>query len=327
MKTSKLLITGAGGPAAIAFMKAIRHAPIEVYAADMDPKASGLYLVPPARRLIVPPGRDSNFVAQLLKACRTWGIDVLVPTVDEELLPIAQARREFESIQTSLMLTSEASLRRCLDKGATASLCAPVIPTPRSAVLTQNLDLSRWAYPFIAKPRFGSGGRGVQRIENAEAARALSRDGELLVQEYLPGEEYSVDVLCAPDGMLLAAVPRSRLKVDSGVAVASQTIADPEMIGLAKEVVHRLGLSFVSNVQFRRCVSGVPRLLEVNPRFPGTMSLTVASGINMPELALRLILGQPIPERVDQFEELMMVRYWEEKFLDPREYQALKRAI
>jgi hypothetical protein len=70
----------------------------------------------------------------------------------------------------------------------------------------------------IVKPRAGSGSRGIRLIERRAELEALERDGTLLVQEHLPGPEYSLDVLARADGHVAAVVPRERLKVDSGIA-------------------------------------------------------------------------------------------------------------
>ena len=67
-------------------------------------------------------------------------------------------------------------------------------------------------------------------------------------------------------------------------------------------------------MQVKVDAEGEPALLEVNPRFPGTMPLTVAAGIDMPELAIGEALGTPIPDGPLPFRDLAMVRYFEERF-------------
>ena len=57
----RLLITGAGGAAAISVWKSLA-AEHELHMADMDPLASGLYLVPEAQRLIIPRGDDPRLL-------------------------------------------------------------------------------------------------------------------------------------------------------------------------------------------------------------------------------------------------------------------------
>ena len=86
-----VLITGAGGAAAVSLYKAYATAPnITCFMADIDPYAAGLYLVPQERRILLPRGDHKAFVPVLLHACQNNGIDVLIPTVEAEMMPIAQ---------------------------------------------------------------------------------------------------------------------------------------------------------------------------------------------------------------------------------------------
>ena len=79
----------------------------------------------------------------------------------------------------------------------------------------------------------------------------------------------------------------------------------------------RIGLRYTANIQFRRDARGTPVLLEVNARFPGTMPLTVHSGVNMPLMSLRDVLGEPPPEGPLPFRDVAVVRYWTEAFIEP----------
>ncbi|WP_197536264.1 ATP-grasp domain-containing protein [Blastococcus saxobsidens] len=158
-------------------------------------------------------------------------------------------------------------------------------------------------------------------VEDPAALRALGSDEDILVQAHLPGDEYSVDTLADADGHVAAAVPRSRLRVDSGVSVAGATVADAELEDTARRVAAAIGLVGVANVQLRRDAAGRPALLEVNPRFPGAMPLTVAAGVDMPSLALDLALGRLLPDRVP-FTELAVVRYLEDVFVAPADIVA-----
>lgn len=81
----------------------------------------------------------------------------------------------------------------------------------------------------VAEPRHGSGGRGVRIVGHPSQPTATARDGSEIVQEVLPGVEHSLDVLAYRDGTIAAVVPRTRLKVDSGIAVAGCTVPDPSL--------------------------------------------------------------------------------------------------
>jgi len=175
------------------------------------------------------------------------------------------------------------------------------------------------------KPRSGSGSRGIRRVERAEELEALPRDGTLLAQELLPGAEYSLDVLARADGHVSAVVPRARLKVDSGIAVTGRTLHDDGLERFARDVAGLIGLTTVANVQVKEDAAGAPALLEVNPRFPGTMPLTIAAGVDMPRLAIGEALGTPIPEGPLPFADIAMVRYFEERFFSFDDIADLQR--
>lgn len=313
-----VLVTGAGGPAGVAVIRSLlRRGGIRVVAADMDAYASGLYLVPATDRRLVPPGLADDFGDRVLALCRDERVDVLFPTVDVELPVIARRAPEFAEHGTAVASPSLETLTVCLDKFLLAQRCAGVLPVPRTELLSPAAAEGR-DFPVIVKPRRGAGSRGIQLVESAAELLALGTDDTRLVQDHLPGEEFSVDVLAGLDGSVIAAVPRSRLRVDSGVSVAGRTVRDPELESAARAVAVAIGLTTVANVQLKRDSAGRAALLEVNPRFPGAMPLTVAAGVDMPSLTLDLALGRPVPARVE-FQELAVVRYLEDVFLDPSE--------
>jgi len=321
LRTVRVLVTGAGGPAAVSVMKSLGADPsVSVIAADMDPWAAGLYLVPPDQRTLVPAGAAPEFADVAMERCLELGVDVLIPTCDAELQPLGQARADFRRAGVELLLAPDHALQVCLDKLALAERCAGHVPVPRTERLDKVADPGSWAYPVMVKPRRGSGSRGISVITSGQDLARLEASADHIVQDYLPGAEYSIDVLADATGHVVASVPRVRERVDSGVSVAGRTLHDEELERLGAAVAAATGLTYVANVQFRRDALGRPALLEVNPRFPGTMPLTVASGVDMPLLALDSLRGKPLPERAG-FREVAMVRYLEERFLELGEVQ------
>ena len=174
----------------------------------------------------------------------------------------------------------------------------------------------------LLKQDEGTGGQGMLRVGRPASDPAPVADAQWLSIEratallddeqrsggglwprqavaYLPGEEYSVDVLC-DQGEVLAGLVRLRRASRGGLATDSETVSAPGVLDAARQVVACAGLSYVNNVQFRRDAQGAPRLLEVNPRIPGTIGLTVQAGLNLPLAACCLALGErlslPEPE-------------------------------
>ena len=321
---ARVLVTGAGGPAAVAVLRALAPR-AELYAVDIDPCAAGLHLVDVHRRAIVRPGEHPLFVDELIEHCRMWDIDVLIPTVDCELVPVAAATGCFAAIGTSAVVGPAEALAICLDKWRLAG-AATSVPAPFTVLLDDRFDDDSFpSWPAIVKPRLGSGSRGVCRIEHPSELAGVRHDGTQILQEYLPGEELSVDVYVDADQRPIGAVPRQRLRVDSGVSIAGRTVHDPDATDLAFDVVQALGLTGPANVQCRRDRSGRLALLEINPRFPGALPLTIRAGFNIAAIALDEALGTP-PTPLTSYDEVAVVRHLEDVVVSPQSFDELERS-
>lgn len=323
MPLPKVLITGAGGPAGVVCIKSLLGR-AEIYAVDMSPLSPGLFLVPAHRRGLVPAGRAPDFSAALQALCERWQIDVVIPTVDSELVPCADLAPTLAAHGTHVMISPAAALATCLDKWALAEALHNTVPLPRTEIAA-HADPSTWPLPLIAKPRTGSGGRGIMLIESPAELLPLLDRNDLLLQEYLPGTEYSVDVLVGRDGGI-AAVVRDRMRTDSGIAIVAKVVRDSEIEALAQSAAAKLGLLGILNVQFKRDRDGRPKLLEINPRPPGSLALSIAAGADMVMWSIQHLLGQHLP-LVPPIAEIAMVRTWQEQYVDIRELEALEPSM
>lgn len=336
----KVLLTGAGGPAAVAAIRAMAPR-AELFAVDIDPLAVGLYLVDSDHRALVPRGDDPAFVDHLAGLADRWNVDVVIPTVDSELIPVAAAVDRFAAADRLVMVPSVEALERTVDKWQLVDGLRGSEAVPHTVLLEAGFDPADWSasgqtWPALVKPRLGSGGRGVAVVETPDelaaraggsgpGARQVGFDGSFILQELLPGDEISVDVLARRDGVVVAAVPRLRLKVDSGIAVAGETIHDDSAIRMATDVVTAAGLAGPLNVQFKRSVSGEWKLLEINPRLPGSSPLTIAAGVDFVNLALDDLLGAELDDWYD-FIDVAMVRHWEDVVIPAGEFERTARS-
>lgn len=311
----RVLVTGAGGAAGVAVIRSLmKRGDVDVFAGDMDGWAAGLYLVQADRRRLLQPGLAPDFVDGIADLCREDSIDVVISTVDVELPPLAARRTELAG--AVLAAPSVATLDVTLDKWLLAERCAPLLRVPTTRLLDASGIASDWDFPVIVKPRRGAGSRGVHLVHDRAELEAHTPDDSQLIQENLPGEEFSVDVLADAAGNVIVAVPRTRARVDSGVSIAGRTLHDEALESTAAAVAQAIGLDGVANVQLRYDVNGVPALLEVNPRFPGALPLTIAAGADLPSLALDLALGRELPSRLE-FRDLATVRFLEDIYVDP----------
>ena len=134
-------MTGAGGPSGISILRAMAGEPVELLAADIDPYAAGLYLVPPDRRAILPRGDDPAFADGAARArAAASRVAVVVPTVDSELLPVAAApRRVRRRRRRPLVVAAAETLSVCLDKWALDACCRDHVRVPRTVLADEGV--------------------------------------------------------------------------------------------------------------------------------------------------------------------------------------------
>ena len=117
-----------------------------------------------------------------------------------------------------------------------------------------------------------------------------------LFVEFLPGQEFTVDILCGLQGNLVVAVPRSRLEVDRGISSRGKTEKRQDIIQYTKKICSILKFIGPINIQFKLNQEGKPRLMDVNPRMSGGFPITAASGVNSLELMINILKGEELPE-------------------------------
>ena len=320
MKKLNVLITGAGGAAAIAFYQSVKCMDINVFMADMSPHSTGLYLVKPANRYLLKAADEAEFIDDLFQLCINNDMDVLIPTVDSELLKVTKNSHLFENNGIKVVSSSYAAISNVLDKYKLMTCLENEFKLAWFKNYDADLDVNDLVFPCLSKPRCDSGSRGIKIIELAEDLASLPLDDSYMIQEFLPGKEYSVDVYLNEENHAIASVVRERVKIYGGVAVVSKTLEMSKLSSLAARIAEHLKLRYAVNVQFKLNEDGVPCLLEINPRYPGTISLTVAAGVNMPEMSIREAMGLSLNSYYP-YEEIAMVRYWQEVFMPINEFQ------
>ncbi len=179
---------------------------------------------------------------------------------------------------------------------------------------------ARRAFPLFIKPRFGRGGVGAHAIHSAkDLAFFVEYVENPVVQEYLDGPEFTIDVLCDFRHRPISIVPRERVVVRAGVIDRGRTVHDRTLIELAKSVTQALPFSGAINIQCR-VVDGEPVVFEINPRFSGGIPLTIAAGADFPRYLVDLALGRPVPARIGRFrDQLWMTSYEASIFVDAEE--------
>ncbi|RPI59706.1 MAG: ATP-grasp domain-containing protein, partial [Planctomycetaceae bacterium] len=262
--------------------------------------------------LVVPSVGMLHYITTLLEIVEQHKIGLLVPLTDNDLRVLSRHRDKFAAIGCTVMAGSEESVMLCRDKVKTNNLLAKA---GLSSIATWELKefYKKPFYPCFMKPVRGSAGVGTGVIHNERELRGhVATFGDMLiVQEYVPGQEYTIDVYRSRDGVVRCVVPRQRLSVRSGEVEKGITIKDTELINAAVKLSGMLGdLWGVFCCQCRRIAGKPPRFFEVNPRFGGGSLLSIAAGANLPLYLLQEVLGLPITAKLGEFtDHLMMLRY------------------
>lgn len=314
-----VLITSAGSAPAVAVIKALRaqcETDVEIIAVDMDPLSPGFHLSDRSHLVVHPD--DDCFIPRMMDICSEEQVSFIFPIIDEELLVFARNRKTFGEKGIRVIVNDAEVIIIANNKLSANEFCLShgiKIPGRVAAGADPEEQAGDVGYPLIVKPLDGRGSVGVQKIhDREELAFALQRGKGLLVQEFIEGDEYTIDIVASPRGEILQAVPRRRLVTKAGMSYKGKTAKDVELMEYGKTIAREFGVNGPANVQ---CIVGEGGcyFIELNPKFGAGLPLTVAAGVNVPLLLLKMAMGCEVStDELDFQDNLYMLRYWQEIF-------------
>ena len=281
--------------------------PGRVIATDVNAYSPAVHVAD--RAYAVPLATDPGYTEALLDICRAERIRLVVPTIDDELTVVGEARERFRQMGVFAACSSAATAAACNDKYETCTqLTAHGIPAA-TTYLPHELPASP-VFPLFIKPRVGRGAVGAHVLNDArDLAYFLDRVESPIVQEYLTGPEFTIDVLCDGRGRPISIVPRERVVVRSGVIDRGRTVKSRPLIELAERVCEAFVFTGALNIQCRMRGSEA-RVFEINPRFSGGIDLTIAAGADFPGLLVQMALGRRLMPRIGEFrDDLWICKY------------------
>lgn len=260
---------------------------------------------------VAPAGKtaDEEFarVRQALEAC---GADVCLPVAMDAFYFCAKFRKELSEVCALPPLPDAATIDVFGDKGKTAEFCrAHGISHPESRCFPTEAELRAAAhslpYPILLKPKTGTGSAGIQRIDStAELWQKLQgrRAADFVFQQFVAGYDIDASVLCVDGKILSTAIQRRPQTKGPPPFGVIEFLEHAPTHALASQVVSAANYSGVAHLDCRVDErTGEPYLLEVNPRFWGSLSAADVAGANFAAGMARLALGQAaaIPAQVD----------------------------
>lgn len=319
----RLLVTGAGAPGIVGTLYALRHNPdgaaVFILGVDMNAHAAGRALCDAFE--LVPKPSDPVYAEMMLAHCRKHRIALIVPQTTAETLYYATHRSIFENAGIKVMVCGKTeSVTRANDKFLLAGLFKDLsLPYPHNELADSATAVTdaarRIGYPdknVVAKLPNSNGSRGLRILSSAHADLDTFLNDKpnagtvtleefttmleghsfppLMVCEYLPGAEYSVDVFA--DGEAFVAVPRVRLQIRSGISFWNRIELRRDMQEASAKIARALGMRGVFGFQFKLNDRGEPAILECNPRIQGTMVASMVAGVNVIWLGVCAALGR-----------------------------------
>jgi carbamoyl-phosphate synthase large subunit len=305
------------------FRRALRDLRLagSVQVTDVNPLSPTVLIADKAH--MVPLSDDPTYIDHILELCVRERIGLVVPTIDDELPVFSESKKRFEDLGVKVAVSDAFVTSLCNDKFATSAyLRERGVPAAEAWLPDTVPDDVR--FPVFVKPRYGRGSVGAFRAcDRRELDFFLSYVPGAVVQEYLEGTEYTIDLFCDFDGQPLSAVPRERAVIRAGVIDRGRTVADPCLVNLATTCAAVLKFEGACNIQCRM-VNGRPVIFEINPRFSGGIPLTIAAGADFPQMLVQLAIGRTVKPSVGEFAaDLWMTSYESSFFVDATRLAAL----
>ena len=312
---AKVLMTDAGYRNALAALQSLGRRGIPVVMAGPDSRGYafhsrycrglGVY-THPARSV-------EGFVSDLIRLLRLGSCEVLIPISMNSTIPVSLYKNRLLKY-AKVPVADYKVVEMAQDKMKTLRIAEEIgISTPKTITPEGLREVKRIAkdldYPVIIKTRRGAGSlRDVRKantpkeliqkyaelesLSNATSNYLLEDYRRPMIQEFVPGEIYDVCVLFN-EGEARAALAQRRVitfPLGGGFGIVNETVRDFRLIKLALRLLESMNWHGVAQVEFRLDADGKPKLMEVNPKFWGTLELSIKAGIDFPHLLYKMAI-------------------------------------
>ena len=293
----KIMITYVGGIAAQSVIKMIKKSQykdrIEIIGTDCDKYAAGFEWVDKPYLVSKVP----ECLSQYDQIIRKEKPDLILPTGEEDLSHLSKYENAY--------MCDEKLIELCQDKYKFYKHYKTFygFQMPQTELSWEDLEL-----PMIQKPITGRGSRGFELLENAGHIAAVENRPMRIYQEYLPGQEYTIDVLLTDKTKII--VPRKRVNVKGGNSTCGKIELNRDIITFLQNFFKDSSFRGPLCVQMKEDKHGVPKLTEINPRFGGGSIFTTIAGINFIDVILAEKFGDKL--ELEEPREITITRYWDE---------------
>lgn len=285
---------------------------LRLVAVDRSPTAPGMACADAAHGA---PSADSDryidFVCDVIAA---EGVHALIPTIDHDLPVLAANKPRLRAAGCVPLVCNPDVVRVGRDKIETFHfLKRHGFDTPETWTLDEVLARHTHEFPYFLKPRYGFAAIGARRVADLDELRFHGRRiDEAIVQEFVGGQEYTLDAYVGLGGATRCVVPRARWQVRAGEVIKGVVVKDPQIMSAGTRLTDQLGSGAVGVITLQCIVTPERRIrfIEINTRFGGGAPLAIAAGADFPAWLMLELLGERPDIRPDGFRHgLCMLRY------------------
>lgn len=299
------------------FAKARKKAGLDgiIVAADISNTAPAIYYAD--KFYIIPRISDDKYIDAVIDVCQKENIKLIVPTIDTELLKLSQNREKIESkTNAKLHLSGNEVISICRDKNKTQQFFEENgFGVPRQ-LSREDIHNENYHFPLFIKPEDGSSSINTFKINNkSELEFFMEYVKKPIVQEFVEGTEYSVDVFCDFSGNPITIVPRIRIATRGGEIAKGRIVKDREIIDDVKRLVDTLKPSGHITIQCMKTPHGI-RYIEINPRFGGGAPMSIDAGADSCLNLYKLLSGQTLEYNEDYKDGALFIRFDNSIMLD-----------
>lgn len=280
----------------------------KVIAVDISKTAPALYFAD--EYYIVPRITDNNYIESIIDICKKRDISLIVPTIDTELLKLSENRKRIEKeCNAKILLSRDAVIKICRNKHNTQKFLENNGFKVPVCLSDEDIKGKKYKFPLFIKPEDGSSSINAFKINNEEELNFFRNYiNKPIIQEFISGTEYSVDVFCDFDSNPITIVPRKRVAIRGGEILKGQVEKNRIIIDDVKRMVEILQPIGHITVQCMITERGV-EYIEINPRFGGGAPMSIDAGADSCKNLFRLLKGEKLKYNEDYRDNIFFSRF------------------
>ena len=265
---------------------------------------------------IVPRMTEPGYIDEIISICKDECIDGVLSLIDPELSLLAQHKKTFEAVGTTVIGSSYELCEMALDKWAMYNwLTEHGYPCAKTYVqfseFEQALTNDEVSFPVFVKPRFGSASLHISKADDMETAEFLFKhQPDMIVQEFLNGQEIGADVYTDMfSGRVVAVFTKNKLVMRAGETDKAVSFKDERLFALISRFVEESGYRAQIDMDIFK-IEDVYYISEVNPRFGGGYPHAYECGVKIPQMIVNNLNGQQnVPSVGEYRSNIVMMKY------------------